>query len=193
MRAGAKRSKPAATAVWVVKRLPARVTASATSKGCPVSSMKLRARSSIAKAACPSFRWQTSGWIPSARKQPPSADPEQHFLLEAQLRPAPVELAGNSSVSGEVRRVVAVQQVELHPTDLDLPGAQPDRVTGQGDLQPQPLAIRLAQGRDRQLSGIVIRDRAPVALRPCRSPGENSPAGRAVPRRPPARPDRWRP
>ena len=30
MRAGAKRSKPAATAVWVVKRFPARVTASAT-------------------------------------------------------------------------------------------------------------------------------------------------------------------
>ena len=41
MRAGAKRSKPAATAVWVVKRFPARVTASATSKGCPVSSMKV--------------------------------------------------------------------------------------------------------------------------------------------------------
>ena len=34
MSAGGKRSKPAATAVWVVKRLPARVTASATSKGC---------------------------------------------------------------------------------------------------------------------------------------------------------------
>ena len=30
MRVGAKRSKPAATAVWVVKRFPARVTASAT-------------------------------------------------------------------------------------------------------------------------------------------------------------------
>ena len=56
MRAGAKRSKPAATAVWVVNRFPARVTASATSKGCPVSCMKLRARSSTAKAACPSFR-----------------------------------------------------------------------------------------------------------------------------------------
>src|ERR1035438_1670458 len=45
MRAGAKRSKPAATAVWVVKRLPTRVAASEASKGCPVSSMKLRARS----------------------------------------------------------------------------------------------------------------------------------------------------
>jgi hypothetical protein len=36
MRAGVKRSKPAATAVWVVKRFPARVAASATSKGCAV-------------------------------------------------------------------------------------------------------------------------------------------------------------
>ncbi len=49
--AGLKRSKPAGTGVWVVKTLPARVTASATSKGRPVSSMKLRARSSTAKAA----------------------------------------------------------------------------------------------------------------------------------------------
>src|ERR1017187_7902359 len=56
MSAGAKRSKPAATAVWVVKRLPARVTASAASKDWPVSSMKLRARSRTANAACPSFR-----------------------------------------------------------------------------------------------------------------------------------------
>ena len=77
MSAGAKRSKPAATAVWVVKRLPARVTASATSKGCPVSSMKLRARSSTAKAACPSLRWQTSGLMPERAEQPPAADPEQ--------------------------------------------------------------------------------------------------------------------
>jgi pyridoxal biosynthesis lyase PdxS len=40
-----------ATAVWVVNRLPARVTARATSKVCPLSAMKLRARSSTAKAA----------------------------------------------------------------------------------------------------------------------------------------------
>ena len=160
MRAGAKRSNPAATAVWVVKRLPARVTASATSKGWPVSSMKLRARSSTANAACPSFRWQTSGWMPSAREQPPSADPEHQFLLEAQFRPAAVKLAGNASMSGIIRRVIAVQQVKLHSADLNLPGAQPDRVTGQFNLQPQPLAIGLAQRRDRQLSGIVVGKRA---------------------------------
>src|ERR1035441_8674163 len=60
-------------------------------------------------------------------------------------------------MSRKVSRVIAVQQVKLHPADLDLPRAQPDRVTRQGDLQSQPLAVRLAQRRDRQLSGIVIR------------------------------------
>ena len=60
-------------------------------------------------------------------------------------------------MSGDVRRVIAVQQVKLHSADLDLPGAQPDRVSRQRDLQPQPLPVRLAQRRDRQLSGIVVR------------------------------------
>ena len=64
-------------------------------------------------------------------EQAPSADPEDQFLLEAQLRPASVKLAGNPSMSREVRRVIAVQQVQLHSADLDLPGTQPDRVTGQ--------------------------------------------------------------
>ena len=62
-------------------------------------------------------------------KQSPSADPEKQFLLEAQLRPAAIQFAGNPSMSGKVRRVIAVQQVKLHSADLDLPGAQPDRVT----------------------------------------------------------------
>src|SRR3984893_12355447 len=90
-------------------------------------------------------------------EQSPAADPEKQFLLEAQLRPATIELASNRSVCGEVRGVIAVQQEKLHSADLDLPSTQPDRVPRQGDLQPQPLAVRLAQRRNRQLSGVVIR------------------------------------
>ena len=90
-------------------------------------------------------------------EQPPAADPEQQFLQEAQLRAAAIQFARNPSMSREVRRVIAVQQVKLHSTDLDLPGAQPERVTRQRDLQPQPLAVRLSHRRDRQLPGIVIR------------------------------------
>src|SRR5664279_4494510 len=66
---------------------------------------------------------------PECAEQPPSADPKQQFLLEAQLRPPAIQLAGNASMSGEVRRIIAIQQVKLHPADLELPGAQPHRVT----------------------------------------------------------------
>ena len=57
----------------------------------------------------------------------------------------------------KVRRVIAVQQVKFYPTHLHFPRAQPDGVTGQNDLQSQPLAVRLAQRRDRQLARVVIR------------------------------------
>src|ERR1019366_10574326 len=90
-------------------------------------------------------------------EQPPSADPEHQFLLQAQVRAAPIQLAGNPAMCGKVRGVIAVQQVKLHSADLDLPGTQPDRVSRQRDLQPQPLPVWLAQRRDRQLSGIVVR------------------------------------
>ena len=77
-------------------------------------------------------------------------------MFEPQLRAAAIQLAGNSSMRRKVRRVVAVQQVQFDSADLDLPGANPDGVTGQGYLQPQPFAVCLAQGRDRQLPGVVI-------------------------------------
>ena len=92
-------------------------------------------------------------------KQSPSADSQHQFLLESQFRPAPIKLAGNASVSRKVRQVVGVQEVKLHSANLDLPGAQPDRVTGQRDFQPQPFSVRLTQRRDRQLSGIVVREK----------------------------------
>jgi len=47
-------------------------------------------------------------------KQSPSANPQEQFLLEAQLRPAAIQFAGNPSMSREVREVIAVQQVKLH-------------------------------------------------------------------------------
>ena len=91
-------------------------------------------------------------------QQPPSAYSEEQLLLEAQLRPAAIQLAGDTAMRRVVGRVVAVEQVESHSADLDLPGAQPDRVSRQRDLQPQPFAVRLAHRRDRQLSWIVIRE-----------------------------------
>ena len=37
-------------------------------------------------------------------KQSPSADPEQHFLFEAQLRPPAIQFAGNTSMQGNSPR-----------------------------------------------------------------------------------------
>ena len=96
--------------------------------------MKLRARSNTANAACPSLRWQTSRLEPERREQPPAADAEHELLHEAQIGAAAVELARDAAVRGIVRRVVAVEQVELHPSDLHLPGAQPDGVARQIEL-----------------------------------------------------------
>src|ERR1017187_2402809 len=72
---------------------------------------------------------------PECAEQSPSADPEEQFLLEAQIRPAPVEFAGNPPINWEVRRIIAVQQVKLYSTDQDLPGAKPDRVSRQLKFQ----------------------------------------------------------
>ena len=64
------------------------------------------------------------------REQSPSANPERHLLFEAQLRTASVKLTGNASMCGVIRCIIAVQQVQLYATDLNLPDAQPDRVSG---------------------------------------------------------------
>src|SRR5450631_1969352 len=90
-------------------------------------------------------------------QQSPTGDPEQQFLLQAQFRSAAIQLAGDAAMDWIIRGVIAVQQVQLYPTDLNLPSAQPDRVAGQGDLQSQPFAVRLTQGRDGQLPRIVKR------------------------------------
>ena len=92
-------------------------------------------------------------------EQPPAADPEHSSCLRRSSGP-PIEFAGDPSMRGKIRRVIAVQEVKLDSTDLDLPGAQPHRVTRQGDLQPQPLAVRAGARRDRQLAGVVIREGA---------------------------------
>ena len=62
-------------------------------------------------------------------EQPPSANSEQQFLLEAEFGAAAIQFAGDATISRKVRRIIAVQQIKLHPANLYLPGAQPHRVT----------------------------------------------------------------
>ena len=105
--------------------------------------MKLRARSSTANAAWPSFRWQTSGCDAERPQQAPAADAEHHFLHEAQLRAAAVQFAGDAAIRGKVGGVVGIEQIQLRAADLHLPGADPDWITRQRISQPQPFAVRI--------------------------------------------------
>ena len=63
---------------------------------------------------------------PKRCKQPPAPDSKEDFLLEAQLRTTAIQLARDAAMYGEVRSIVAVQEVESHPPDVRLPRAQPD-------------------------------------------------------------------
>ena len=58
--------------------------------------------------------------------------------------------------AGKLAASLLSSRYSLTRPDLHLPGAQPDGVAGQRDLQPQPLAIGFAQRRDGQLPGIVV-------------------------------------
>ena len=62
------------------------------------------------------------GLDPERDEQPPATDPEEDLLGKAQLRPPAVQLAGDPATSGDIGAVVTVEQVELHSTNLDLPG-----------------------------------------------------------------------
>src|SRR5690348_9336294 len=97
-------------------------------------------------------------WIePESREQPPATDAEHELLHETQIGASAVELARDTPVRGIVRDIVAVEQVKPHPPDLHLPGAQPDRMTRQIELQSQPVTVRPTQRHHRQLPRIVVR------------------------------------
>ena len=96
------------------------------------------------KGRVPFIEMTDFGLQTQCAQKTPASDPEKKFLLQAQFRPAAVQLACDPAVRGEVRGVVRVQEIKLPSADLDLPGAQPDRISGQGDLQAQPLAVGVA-------------------------------------------------
>ena len=59
-----------------------------------------------------------------SNRQPPI--PSSISCFRRNSGPPPYNFAGDSTMRGEVRRIIAVQQVKFHPAYLDLPGAQPD-------------------------------------------------------------------
>ena len=155
IRSGAKRSKPASTGVWVVKRFPARVIVRARSNGCLLlghvrpGSLKHRERG-MTLVEMADFRMQAEG-----PQEPPASNSQDQLLLQAQLRTAAVEFAGNAAVRRNIRRIVGVQQIQFRSAHLHLPGANPKLARRKVDRQAQPFAIWLAQRFDGQLAGVV--------------------------------------
>ena len=89
-------------------------------------------------------------------QRPPAADAEDHFLLQPGFQVAAIELAGDGAVGRQVERIVAVEQQQAHPAHPRFPDLHAQAATGQGDVHPQPGAVRAMQRRDGQLYRIVV-------------------------------------
>ena len=62
-------------------------------------------------------------------QQPPPADAEQDFLLQAQLRATAVQLAGYPAYRRWIGWVVTVKEIEGGTPDTRLPGARPEPIS----------------------------------------------------------------
>ena len=96
------------------------------------------------------------GHLAERPEEQPAADAEEDLLAEPELHAAAVELAGDAADGRRVRRVVAVEEIERDAADQRLPGAQPHRLAGEPDLEPQDLAAGGPNRRDGEKVRIVV-------------------------------------
>ena len=194
IKAGGKRSKPALTAVCVVKRFPARVAASATANGFPILLHESAGTFQQGEGRMPFIEMADFRLDAEGIEQSPSAQPEHDLLFQAQFcarhrraRPVISRRIGAFAASFEssrysLRRPTWTCQVRSQTGE-----------PGNSELQAEPFAVRLIHRGDRELSWIIGRDTALAGPRSDRSLGENTRAGRAIQYRPLERRDRWRP
>src|ERR1700730_17397949 len=90
-------------------------------------------------------------------QESPTANAEDLLLLQSQVPTASVEFTGNPAMRWDIRRIVRVQQIQLRPANLHLPGANPELGPREIDCEAQPFPVCLTQRFDRQLAGIVER------------------------------------
>ena len=90
-------------------------------------------------------------------QQAPAEHPEQQLLLETQLGPAAVQLAGDGPDVRRVGGVVGVEQVQPASSHLHFPGPDPHRAAGERGGHPEPLAVLGSDGKNRKLAGLVDR------------------------------------
>ena len=88
---------------------------------------------------------------------PPAADAEQDLLHQPRLGAASVELCRDAAIRRAVQKIVAVQQVELHPPHGRLPHAQMDGAARQPEPYAQPSALFMKDWLDRHHRRVVVR------------------------------------
>ena len=110
-------------------------------EGDPLRAIWLRARSSTANAAWPSFRWSI-GLQAGGFQQAPAADAQHQFLAQAHLVVAAIEFAGDQPRDGWIGGVIGIEQQQAIEADPGLPAAQPDLQPGScmASLRGAPLA-----------------------------------------------------
>ena len=87
--------------------------------------------------------------------QPDAADAEQHLLFEAVFPVPSVEVVGDRAVLFAVQVVVGVEQVELGASHVAAPDAPGDDTARQAELDRKPVAVLVADGRDRQFREVL--------------------------------------
>src|ERR1035438_10639206 len=66
-------------------------------------------------------------------QQAPSTNPKNDLLLQPHLRIATIEFTGDSPMRSSVGEVICVEEIELCPSNRDLPAAEPEQCYRQVD------------------------------------------------------------
>lgn len=100
----------------------------------------------------------THATVPSEPVQkPPAANAQRDLLLEAQLGSTTVQLTGDTSITGVIEQVIAIEQQQGTATDLCVPGSQVQCTTGLLGADAHPLTLVIAQGHDGKHGGVIER------------------------------------
>src|SRR3974377_1116399 len=58
------------------------------------------------------------GFYSKRSQEPPPSNPQHHFLLQTKFRATAVEFSGNATESGNVRRIVRIEEKQVRPAHL---------------------------------------------------------------------------
>src|SRR5262249_38358993 len=96
------------------------------------------------------------GRVTERFEQSPSKHPKENLLKQAALGIGGIEFAGDAAVHRLIGGIVAVEKVELGPSNFSFPRPHPGFVSVQRDLEPDPLSIPVSSRNNRKLGRVVV-------------------------------------